>query len=81
MDPTEETQDTEPAVEAIMVTMTEARRTFKTIAQQAASGEIVVITKAGIPFLQLVALKYQVHKATGGMIKPGPIGGLVATQE
>lgn len=70
----------ESAVDAIMVTMTEARRTFKAIAQQAADGKIVVITKQGIPFLQLVPLKYQVQQPTGGMIQPGPIGGLVAEE-
>ena len=82
MDQTDKTQDEpqEEPVDVIMVTMTEARRTFKTIAQQAADGKIVVITKQGNPFLQLVPLKYQVHQPTGRMIQPGPIGGLVAKE-
>ena len=78
----DKTQDEpqEETVDAIMVTMTEARRTFKAIAQQAADGKIVVITKQGIPFLQLVPLKYQVQQPTGRMIQPDPIGGLVAQE-
>ena len=82
MKQTNKTQDEpqEKTVNAIMVTMTEARRTFKAIAQQAADGKIVVITKQGIPFLQLVPLKYQVQQPTGRMIQPDPIGGLVAQE-
>lgn len=82
MEQNDKTQDEpqEETVDAIMVTMTEARRTFKAIAQQAADGKIVVITKQGIPFLQLVPLKYQVQKPTGRMIQPDPIGGLVAQE-
>jgi len=68
--------NTDEPVEAIYVTMTEARRTFKDITEHAAKGEIIVITKQGIPFLQLIPLQFQVTLPTmGGIIKPDPIGG------
>lgn len=71
----DETQ--EPALEVVYVTMTEARRTFKEITDRAANGEIVVVTKQGIPFLQLVPLKFQVQQSTGGIMPTQPVGAVV----
>ena len=47
-------------LDATYVTMTEARRTFKVITDKAAAGEIVIITKQGTPFLQLIPLQFQI---------------------
>jgi len=42
-----------------MVTMTQLRRSLAQLADLAAEGQIVVITKSGIPFLQLIPVKHQ----------------------
>ena len=69
-----------PALEVLYVTMTEARRTFKEITDRAAAGDIVVITKQGIPFLQLVPLKFQVQQSTGGILTTEPIGAVALAE-
>lgn len=71
------TRNTDEKVEALYVTMTEARRTFKHITEEAAAGKVVIITKQSIPFLQLVPLRFQIiQPATmSGIVQPDPIGG------
>lgn len=64
-------------VEVTYVTMTAARRTFKAITEKAAAGEIVIITKQNIPFLQLVPLQFQITMPTAmnGAVAPDQIEG------
>jgi antitoxin (DNA-binding transcriptional repressor) of toxin-antitoxin stability system len=47
------------STEVTMVTMTGLRRELAALADKAARGETVVITKAGIPYLQLIAVRHE----------------------
>jgi antitoxin (DNA-binding transcriptional repressor) of toxin-antitoxin stability system len=45
----------------VEVTMTQLRRELADLADLAAAGQTVVITKGGIPFLQLIPVQHQYH--------------------